>query len=253
MHMKYSVIIAEDEILLLDNLIKKVNDSNTDFEVIGKAQTGTQAYELIKQLHPDLLITDIRMPVMDGLELIKQVRDHYPHMDIIIISGYSEFEYAKTAIKYHVNDYLLKPIDAESIEKVLLELQNKIHLRNHNISEYFANESSGTLTASKLADMVKNYLIENSKDEVNMNQIAQTLNYSPSYLTKVFTNEYQCTPSKYLISLRIQQAEHMLIHNPDLTIRQIGEAVGYPDQGYFSRIFKKQIGYSPLEYRERQS
>lgn len=76
------------------------------------------------------------------------------------------------------------------------------------------------------------------------------MNYSPSYLTKIFCQVYDCTPTKYLINLRMSHAQKLLIHEPSLSVKQIGEMCGYHDQGYFSRIFKKHTGKSPLEYKD---
>ena len=103
---KYSVIIAEDEILLLDHLAEKIEQCAPDFEVAGKAQTGDEAYRLVKEYSPDLLITDIRMPVMNGIELLEKVYNHCPLTKFIIISGYSDFEYAQSAIRLKVSEYL---------------------------------------------------------------------------------------------------------------------------------------------------
>ena len=87
-------------------------------------------------------------------------------------------------------------------------------------------------------------------EDINLNLIAYNMNYSSSYLTNLFVARYESSPSKYLINLRMQKAQHLLLHNPTLSIKQIGDAVGYHDQAYFSRIFKKYCKVSPAEYRE---
>lgn len=247
--MKYTVVVAEDELLLLNNLIDKINATKLNFEVIGYAQTGIQAYELIEEHQPDLLITDIRMPAMDGLSLIKKVRSYYPSIDCVIISGFSDFAYAKTAIHYQVTDYLLKPLETEALYETLLELQTKYLSRENSYKDIF-NQEIASRTPQEIAKILLTYIGDHFNEDIKLNLIAQEMNYCSSYLTKIFCQEYECSPSKYLISLRIQNAQQLLKHNPDLTIRQIGEAVGYPEQGYFSRIFKKQTGLSPLEYKE---
>jgi two-component system, response regulator YesN len=248
--MKYSVVIAEDEELLLHNLVQKVETSDTEFEVIGTAQTGIQAYDLVKELNPDLVITDIRMPVMDGITLIKKIQDHYPLTDFIITSGYSDFEYTKSAIQLKVTEYLLKPVDPDELKQALLQLKNKYKVQQSSFEDIF-NHATTRNTPAQIASILKDYIALNYCTDINLNLIANNMNYSSSYLTKIFYKQYNCSPSKFLISLRMQKAQQILLHNPELSIRQVGESVGYHDQGYFSRIFKKQIGVSPLEYRDK--
>lgn len=246
--MKYSVIIAEDEELLLHSLAKKIDNMEVNFEVVGKAQTGVQAYEFVKKLSPDLVITDIRMPEMDGITLLQKIRDNYPLVDFMITSGYSDFEYAKSAIHLQVTEYLLKPVDPDELLNALLKLKSKYEIQQNSFADIF-NSSISYNTTMQIASTLKDYLIKNYNQDINFNLIANSMNYSPSYLTKIFCQYYGCSPSKYLISLRIQRAQHLLLHNPNLSIKQIGESIGYEDQGYFSRIFKKQTGQSPLEFR----
>lgn len=247
--MKYTIIVAEDEPLLLENLILKVKQSGTNFEVIGFAQTGIQAYELIESLNPDLLITDIRMPVMDGLELIKKTREHHSQTDFIITSGFSEFEYAKAAMKYQVSEYLLKPIDPNELKTALQHLELKYQSEQKYLEDVFCNDMT-LQTPAQIAELIKDYITEHYNEDINLNTIAHNLNYSSSYLTKIFCQYCDISPSKYLINLRIQKAQQLLSHHTDFSVRQVGETVGYPEQGYFSRIFKKQTGLSPIEYRE---
>lgn len=248
--MNYKVIIAEDEELLLHNLEQKIHGLEVGFEVVGKAQTGEQAFELVQQLNPDLVITDIRMPIMDGITLLKKIRENYPLTDFIITSGFSDFEYTKTAIHLEVTEYLLKPVDPDELKAALLKLKCKYTLQQSTFEDIFNSETTRN-TPAQIANILKEYLVRNYTEDINLNLIANNMNYSSSYLTKIFYKQFNCSPSKYLISLRMQKAQQILLHNPELSVKQIGESVGYHDQGYFSRIFKKQVGVSPLEYREK--
>ncbi len=245
---EYRVVVAEDEELLLHSLVKKIEQTNLGFTVIGTAQTGEQAYQLIKENTPDLLITDIRMPVMNGMELIAKLHQRFPGLRVIIISGFSDFSYAQEAIRHQVFEYLLKPIDNEELYQTLFHVKTGLVLEQQSYETLFQGNFECS-TPEQLAAVLHEYIVNHFTDNINLNLIANSLNYSPGYLTKVFLQEYNCSPSKFIISLRIQKAQ-FLLHTTDLSIRQIGEAVGYPEQGYFSRIFKKQTGSSPYEYRE---
>lgn len=245
----YSIIIAEDENLLLENLVNKINQLDLGFEIIGKAQTGVQAYDLVKELHPDIVITDIRMPLMSGIELIEKVHNRYPFTKFIIISGFSDFEYAKQAIRLQVSEYLLKPVDEEELKTALLGIQQDIKTELLTYNDIFGPDTA-IKRPEEIAELLKDYLIHNFNADINLNIIARNMNYSSSYLTKLFQQYYDTTPSKFLISMRICKAKHYLTHNPELSVSQIGEIVGYREQGYFSRIFKKHCGCSPIHYRD---
>ena len=224
--MKYSVIVAEDEELLLNNLVQKIEHVDSDFQVVGTAQTGAQAYTLIEKLNPEVLITDIRMPVMDGIALIAKVREHFPLIKCIITSGFSDFEYARSAITLSVSDYLLKPIDSEELGGVLDKIKREFQIAQNSFEGIFSPETTRQ-TPAQIAELLKEYILSNYTSEINLNLIASSMNYSSSYLTKIFCQVYDCTPSKYIINLRINKSCQLLLHNPELSIRQIGEAVGY--------------------------
>ena len=144
---EFYALIVEDEPIILNNIIRKVEKAPANIHVIGEAQSGIEALELLHQLHVDILITDIEMPGMNGLELIRQVREQYPDIRIIILSGYSNFEYARTALRYGVEDYLLKPIDQDTLSTLLDEI-------------YFHLDKERKINAQKTLSIALNNTIE---------------------------------------------------------------------------------------------
>lgn len=248
-HSLYTVVVAEDEELLLHDLVRKIEKAGLGFDVVGQAQTGTQALALVHELSPSLVISDIRMPMMDGVTLLEQVHDYFPYIQSIIISGYSDFEYARRAIRIQVAEYLLKPVDPQELFEALTKVRTRLDQEQSRYSDSF-DEATLRNNPEQIAFTLKNYIQTHFREDVNLNLIAQKLNYSPAWLTKLYSQYYETTPSKYMLGLRIAQAKSLLVHNPELSIRQIGETIGYEDQGYFSRIFKKYTGQSPAEYRD---
>ncbi|MDO4276844.1 MAG: response regulator [Eubacteriales bacterium] len=120
------IFIAEDEPIILNNIAKKAAKAGDWVEIAGMAESGSEALSMLESVSADILITDIEMPGMNGLELIRTVRELYPRMKIVILSGYSNFEYARTALRYGVNDYLLKPVPQETITELLEKLSEQI-------------------------------------------------------------------------------------------------------------------------------
>lgn len=122
----YKVLLVDDERIILDGISRMVEWSCFDTELIGTARNGVEAFEFIKNQVPDIVVSDIRMPVMDGLELVAKVHAVYPHIRFVLLSGFSEFDYANRAMKYGVKHYLLKPTNEESIGEALSEIVTEL-------------------------------------------------------------------------------------------------------------------------------
>ena len=120
------VLIAEDQVLIQKDICKKIEKTEKNVEIAGTAMNGQDAYEKIRTLHPDILITDIRMPIQTGLELIRRLKEENISIKTVILSGYRDFEYAKEAIQLGVDEYLLKPVSVEDLRYVLDTLEEKI-------------------------------------------------------------------------------------------------------------------------------
>ncbi len=122
----YTIIVADDEEELRRAIIRRVDWASIGFTVIGEADNGAEALELVEKLKPDLLLTDIRMPFVSGIELARQVREICPATNIAYLSGYDDFSYAQQAIQYNIISYMLKPISVEELTEELLNIKNKM-------------------------------------------------------------------------------------------------------------------------------
>lgn len=120
----FKILIIDDELLVRELIKKSVDFSSLGFEIIGEAKDGSQALTMIGELHPDLLLLDINIPMINGITLAKKVNAQYPEIQIIILTGYSEFDYAKGAIEAGVLDYLLKPLNKTEFTKALLKAKD---------------------------------------------------------------------------------------------------------------------------------
>lgn len=125
--MRYSILVVDDESLIARNIAKSIEQVNSSFQVVAMCANGVEAIDYIKNNDVNVVFTDIRMPEMDGLELAEYISGHYPYIECIIVSGYNDFEYAKSAISYNVKNYLLKPVNKEELRKCLSDIER--HLR----------------------------------------------------------------------------------------------------------------------------
>jgi len=134
------VIVADDQPLILDNIVSKIKSIHSEIEIIATATDGIHAYELISTLKPDIVFTDIRMPGLDGIELIRRCRAENAAKYFVLISGYQKFEYARQALQLNVVEYLLKPITLHSISEIIQKLVEKIQIDNSKtLNDIFRN------------------------------------------------------------------------------------------------------------------
>jgi len=165
------LIIVEDETIMREGLVKTIPWAEWGFCVTGSAENGKIAYEMVRSNEPDVILTDIRMPVMDGIELLKRINEEYPHIKVVLLSGYEEFEYAKQGINYGASAYVLKLDIVQSLEKTMACIKQKIELdikkedqlrhRKKTILHSLARE---TLYGGDTGEYNKNELLAEFKD-----------------------------------------------------------------------------------------
>ncbi|MCH3971548.1 MAG: response regulator [Oscillospiraceae bacterium] len=243
----YKYIVAEDEPLIRRNVLKKIGALNLPFAAAGDAGDGATALKLVEEHLPHIVITDIRMPVMDGLTLAHHLYENHPQVHCIILSGYDDFKYAQEAIKYNVNDFLLKPVKPEELKKALHRVLLQLDAEHQSQDELQIQGES----AEELNTLLVDYLRANYRTDISLGRLAEQFGFSQEYLTKTFKKYNQDTPLKYIGKLRIASAKQLLLNEPGMEIKKIGEYVGYPDSFYFSRVFKSNTGEYPSEYRTR--
>lgn len=174
----YRIILVDDEEEVRKGIIRKIDWETLGFQVVGDAENGEEALEMIEQLEPDLVMTDIRMPYMDGLTLSARIRQKYPSIKILIFSGYDDFEYAQQAIKLNVTEYILKPVNVEELTEILIRvyenLEEEIEQRRDVtqlreryrrslpiIRELFLNDLvKGNADASFVKDRLREYQVD---------------------------------------------------------------------------------------------
>ena len=155
----YRVLLVDDEILVRDAIRENINWEKLDCELVGDCQNGQEAAEFVKANPVDIVLTDICMPYMDGMELSHFLHDNYPDIVIVIFSGFGEFEYAKKAIQYDVSEYLLKPVTAMELTSVLANMKEKVDQRKQE-KERLENLTKVSQDYRKNAQMIRSKAIE---------------------------------------------------------------------------------------------
>lgn len=239
----FRVIVAEDEKLIAANIAKNISTCDPSFKVLAVCYDGLSALKAIEQYNPHALFTDIKMPLMDGLSLIENVHNNNPNVRCVLISGYNEFEYAKTAIQFKAFDYLLKPLNKFELSKTLRKIKDEL------LSEQSQLNSERETATEDIVKSIIQFLQKNYASEINFSQIASDYNFSASYLTKIFREHTGTSPIKYLIEYRIKIAKSLL-KDTNLTVKEIAEKTGFVDQFYFSKCFKNYCGITPSQYKD---
>ncbi|WP_313076025.1 response regulator transcription factor [Lacrimispora sp.] len=244
--MRYSVLVVEDESLIAKNIAKKIEQLNPSFEVVGIASNGLEGFKFAEEYLPNVIVTDIRMPEMDGLSLAKQVHEKYPFILFVIISGYNDFGYAKEAMRYEVSNYLLKPVNYDELAITLSALETKLLASRDQFDAATLLHSPNR--AKEIVELVKEYIHKNYQNQIDFTSLASEFGFSMSYLSKIFLKYSGITQSKYLRNHRLSISKQLL-RNPELSIADISQLTGYLDPFHFSKTFKHVYGISPSEYR----
>lgn len=245
--MKYTVLVVDDESLIAKNIKRSIERENPNFEVIGTCNTGVEAIDFIKENPPQVVFTDIRMPEMDGLELVRNISENYPYITCVIVSGYNDFEYAKSAMECNVQHYMLKPVNRDELSKCLSKIETTIMSKHPGLENVVDNGAAPS--PEEIVKLIKTYIHENYRSAVDFGEMAKNMGFSQPYLTKIFSKYAGKNPSTYLKEYRINIAKQLLSDRSN-SLATISEQIGFADQFHFSKSFKTVTGFSPSEYRQ---
>ncbi len=250
------ILVVDDEPRTREGVSKTLRMWASGEYEITTAQSGKEALLWLDQHDACLLLTDIRMPEMTGLELAEQITK-LPHPPVIIIlSGYSDFEYARSALKFGVVDYLLKPIEKNKLIQAVEHALEK-EARNEQIDKMQKLIDFRLLQASQHNNLYNPhvqkalaYIEEHFHKQISLQQVADHLPINASYFSVLFKEQTGMTFSDYLTRHRIQHAKGLLT-STSLTITEIAEQAGYQTAKYFIKVFRMLEHTSPSQYRQQ--
>lgn len=245
----YNVVICEDEDIIRKGLIYSFDFQSLNLKIVADFDNPVSCLEYLSKQHVDIVITDIKMPLMSGLEMINKIEEKKQY-EFIILSGHSDFEYAKQAISYGVTEYLIKPLDHNmlkvSLEKAITNLDEKklLNSAKHQIKDfsklYKDIESEDPLLQSIILFIKDNYM-----NKIVLNDVASNLNCSISSI-KHKLQEHNMAFNTTLNSYRIYKAIQFINLN-ESPIYKIATSVGFSNYKYFCSKFKSYTGYSVTE------
>ncbi|MGE5678383.1 MAG: response regulator [Pseudomonadota bacterium] len=247
------VLVVDDEKLVRKGIVLGVDWLALDCMVVAEASNGLEGLEAAHKFNPDLIITDIKMPKMDGIEMLKLLRETNKDVHVIFLTAYSDFSYAQRAVKLSASDYLLKPFQDGELEETVMRVQKKIEderkQKDSNIKEVGIMLKKGD--KSKYVMEAIDYVADHYNDrQMSVDTIAESLGISGGHLSRIFKKETDYTIMSYITQYRIHTAMNLLC-DCRYKVYEVAELVGYRDITYFSSMFKKMVGVSPSEYQDR--
>ncbi|EUJ37649.1 response regulator transcription factor [Brochothrix campestris] len=253
------VLLVDDEDIIREGLKMSVNWQKAGCVICGEASDGHSAVQQIEAIKPDIVLLDINMPLMSGLDVLKYFEGKAFVFLTIIISGYNDFNKAKQAIRYGVTDYLLKPLNHDELEDVLTRckdrrtVQKQYELFNQKIQEvshrelFVFNQTEKTTISSKSVQALLTLIEEHYAEKITVTDVAEQVNRSKTHLNKRFKALTGYTFNDYLNRYRIAQAIIRLEKGED-KISTIALDVGFNNYRYFIDIFKKYTHLLPSEF-----
>lgn len=241
----YKVVLADDEKWVLYGLSRLIDWEEQGFHIEGLASNGKEALESCSLIRPDLLISDIRMPGTDGLELVKKLREFSKGTVVIFISGYSDFAYAQQAIRMGVFDYLIKQVSREDLIAALHRVREYLEA---NRAEEWKELSEETGEIHQITAIIR-YIEEHCTEEISLKELAKKFYLTENYLSAYIRQQSGRTYTELVASKRIRLAQKLL-RQTSLSIQEIAERVGYSEYSHFSKLFKKKVGCTLSEYRK---
>jgi two-component system response regulator YesN len=247
----YKLIIVEDEFIMRKGLKETIPWTEMGIEVIGIAENGRSAWEMIQKEQPHIVLTDIRLPLMDGIELLKKIKNELPQTEVILLSAYEEFDYAKAGLEYGAAAYVLKL----SIKKELTEAVSLVKDRLKELEKNrYINAAHDRSISENLPDGGEYEHMKEVMEYINLNfnrtslkEVAHHFSFNPSHFSVMFKKHTGLTFSDYITRYRMDIAERML--KKGAKVQDTALKTGYSDVKHFRKVFIKNFGKTPNEMK----
>lgn len=244
----YRVVLIDDEKIIVDGLTRVIKWADYNCEVVGAAYDAAGGAALIRRLKPHIVFTDIKMPDQDGLTMLAGLKSEFPEMQIAVLTGYRDFNYAQEAIKLGVTRFLLKPSKMDELHEALSAMKERLDKLPPDAA---AGEDEPCLdrhAGSFIVNRATAYIEEHYAQKLTLQEVADKCYVSQWHLSKLINKYTGNTFYELLNNVRIEKAK-ALLNDPKLKIGDIVDMVGYSDAAHFSRVFKRIVGVSANEYR----
>lgn len=232
----YKLILADDEAVIRRGL-SLLNWSELGFQLAQTFSDGGEVIDYLQRAGADVVLTDIVMPHVSGIEVARWVYEHAPQTKVVLLSGFAEFKDAQKAIEYRVSRYLLKPTDRDELAAQFRAIRQELDQR----------QGEETRDGS-LKQMIDRYLDRALADGASLTGAAEFVHMSPAHLSRAFKEETGENYNNYVLNRRMNAARRLLAES-NLQVQEICRRVGYSDVRYFTRIFREATGVSPSRYR----
>lgn len=249
----YRVLLVDDEHIILDGLSRAVPWESLGCTVVGTAYNGEEGLRLVRELRPDMLVTDIRMPNMDGLSMIAALRSEFPRLQIAVLTAFRDFEYAQTALNLGVCRYLLKPSRMNELLEAIRLMAERLDALPPPPPDADAEEdaaAAGSGAGNFIVNEALDYIRAHCAEHLSLADVAAHVYVSQWHLSKLINKHCNQNFFDILGRMRVERAK-TLLSDSSLRVHAIAEQVGYSDVAHFSKSFKRFEGMTPGEYREK--
>lgn len=238
----YKLLIADDEFEIRNGLSSYFPWEEIGFEIAGVVENGYEALSFIKTHHIDVLLTDIRMSELSGIEVAKQLDEQKSTIHVVFLSGYKDFDYAQQAIQYGVKNYITKPTKYSELVSVFTKIKDQLD------EKYVTKKMD--FNHDKVIDTISTYVYEHYQ-QASLEGASQLVHLNPVYISKYFKEKTGRNFSDLVVEVKMEKAA-IFLKNPDFKIYEISELTGYSNAKNFTRTFRKYFGKTPREYRNEE-
>lgn len=263
----YRMMIVEDEKWQREGLCEYLDWSSLGVALSGAAANGAQGVDMAKSVRPHIVLTDIVMPLMNGLDMSREIRRLFPEVRIILLSGHDDFQFAKEAFSFAASEYLLKPVRRDELEQVIRRMVATLDDEDKKRVEMSVLTQAGRTCPSRqgrrdqdavetgnapapdpMVAHIREIVSRQFARSLDLGSVSKVVNLSPYYVGELFRRHEGVGFHQYLMEYRLEQARQQIVAT-NHPVSDIAKSVGMKNRSYFCKLFKERFGVSPVEYR----